>query len=68
MENVICISRGDIVAYWREPGVPLTVISDPYEFDGKQVVTARKVAKKKSERQHGMYCVNALVPYNKQKE
>lgn len=62
------ISRNAIVAYKNEPGVPLKVISDPFEFNGQTVVTARKVAKKKSERHHGLYCVNALVPYEKQEE
>lgn len=68
MKSANCINRGDIVAYWKEPGIPLKVVSDQYEFNGQWCVTARKVARKKSERQHGMYCVNALVPYRKQEE
>lgn len=28
------VKRGDIVAYWREPHIPLKVISDPFPFQG----------------------------------
>lgn len=47
------IKRGDIVSYWREPGVPLKVISEPYIFNGQEIVTARKIAKKKTKGSRG---------------
>lgn len=28
------VKRGCIVAWWREPHVPLKVISDPYPYTG----------------------------------
>lgn len=28
------VKRGDIVAWWQEPHVPLKVISDPFPFNG----------------------------------
>lgn len=70
MQNFLTdeIKRGDVVSYRKEPGVPLKVISEPYIYNDLLVVTARKVSKKKGERQQGMYCVNALVPYSKQHE
>lgn len=62
------IKRGDIVEYLKQPGIPLKVMSEPYMFNGQLIVTARKVSKKKSERQQGLYCINALATYNKREE
>lgn len=28
------VKRGDIVAWWQEPHVPLKVISDPFRYGG----------------------------------
>lgn len=28
------VKRGDVVAWWQEPHVPLKVISDPYLYGG----------------------------------
>ena len=63
------VKRGDIVAWWREPHVPLKVISDPYPYNGGgETVTAQRVARKKADRQQGLYRASALVPYVKKEE
>ena len=57
------VKRGDIVAWRGEPHIALKVISDPFPYaGGGDTVVAQRVAKKKSDRQQGLYRVSALVP------
>lgn len=37
------IHRGDVVIYRDEADKPLKVISDPYEYGGQSVVTAKRM-------------------------
>lgn len=62
------IKRGDVVAYWQEPDAPLKAISEPYSFNGQQVVTLQRVARKKVDRKQGIYAVDGLIPYTKKQE
>ena len=57
------VHRGATVAYVREPGKPLYVISDPYLFNGIRCVTARTMQKRKGCRSIAMYAIDALVSY-----
>ncbi len=61
------VKRGAIVAWRREPWKPLVCVSDPYDFNGQQVVTYRTCERAKSARSYGMCVVEALVPYSEQK-
>lgn len=54
------IHRGSIVTYWKEPEKPLKVLSDPYDYGGKQCVTARPTTGKKNERKQAIYACSAL--------
>ena len=45
--RVVNVKRGDVVAWWQEPGRPLKVMSDPYSFNGKETVTVQRVCKKR---------------------
>lgn len=56
------VKRGDIVAWRSEPWQKLKVISDPYPYGGGDVVTAKKMAKRKADQSVGLYRVDALVP------
>ena len=57
------VKRGDVVAYCKEPGRPLKVISDPYRYGTQTVVTARTCERNKNKRQFGLYALDALVPF-----
>lgn len=57
------VKRGDVAAYCRAPARKLLVISDPYEYGGQMVVTARTCERSKAKRQFGLYAVDALVPF-----
>lgn len=57
------VKRGDVAAYCREPARKLLVISDPYEYGGQMVVTARTCERSKSKRQFGLYAIGALIPF-----
>lgn len=57
-----------ILAYREAPTVPLHIISDPYEFNGQIVVTAKTVTKSKNACRFGIYSITSLIEYNKQKE
>lgn len=61
------VKRGAIVAYRKEPWKKLVCVSDPYDFNGQQVVTYRTCEKSKNARGYGMCVVEALVPYSEQK-
>lgn len=54
--------RGDCVAYIHSKKTKLLVISDPYDYGGAMVVTARTCHKSKSRRETGIYAVRALIP------
>ena len=57
------VKRGVVAAYCREPARKLLVISDPYDYGGQMVVTARTCERNKSKRQFGLYAIDALVPF-----
>ena len=57
------VKRGDVAAYCKEPARPLKVISDPYEYGGRMVVTARTCERDKNKRQFGIYAIDAIVPF-----
>lgn len=59
------MKRGDIMAYHKEPGIPLKLLSSPYAWNGQMVVTAKKMAKAKKDQTTGMYVVSGLVPCEK---
>ena len=52
------INKGDIVEY---RGQLLKVISDPYVFQGREVVTCVTIEKKKTDVRGGIYAVNSLA-------
>jgi len=58
------VKRGATIAWHKEPWKPLVCMSDPYNFNGQMVVTARTCEKSKNARTCGMYAVSALVPYS----
>lgn len=60
------VKRGDIVAWWQKPDEPWKVMSDPYIFNGKETVTAKRVCKKKADRQQALFLTSALVPYREE--
>lgn len=39
------VHKGDIVAYYKDKDKPLKVLSEPYQYCGKEVVTARAIKK-----------------------
>lgn len=49
--------------YIREQARKLLIISEPYDYGGKQVVTARTCEKSKKARQFGLYALDALRPW-----
>ena len=55
--------RGDYAAYVREPVRKLLIISEPYEYGDKTVVTARSCERSKKARQFGLYALDALRPW-----
>lgn len=55
--------RGDYAAYLHAPETKLLIISDPYDYGGRQVVTARTCEKSKAKRQFGLYAVHSLTPW-----
>lgn len=57
------VKRGDVCAYCHEPARPLKVISDPYDYNGTKVVTARTCERNKNKRQFGLYALDALIPF-----
>ena len=54
------LRRGDLMYYIRDDTAPVKLLSEPYEWGGQMVVTAKKMAKKKCEQKIGMYAVSAL--------
>lgn len=56
------MKRGDIMAYHKEPKIPLKLLSEPYAW-GQMVVTAKKMVKPKKDQTTGMYAVSGLIPY-----
>lgn len=63
-EGGAVIHRGSIVTYWREPEKPLKVLSDPYDYGGKQCVTAKPMTGKKNERKQAIYALSGLREYD----
>ena len=59
--------RGDYAAYTREPSRKLLIISEPYEYGEKMVVTARSCERSKKARQFGLYALDALRPWKEGK-
>ena len=57
---IVMIKRGDIVTYHGKQSERWKVISEPYLFQGKPVVTCQRVAKKKADRQQGLFTVDSL--------
>lgn len=64
----VSIRRGMTMAYRQTPNTPLRIISDPYEYNGMTVVTARTCEKSAKSRTVGMYSVDALVQYEEVKK
>ena len=54
------MKRGDLMYYVRDDTVPVKLLSEPYNWGGQMVVTAKKMARKKCEQKIGMYAVTAL--------
>lgn len=54
------LKRGDLMYYVRDDTAPVKLLSEPYDWGGQMVVTAKKMAKKECEQKIGMYAVSAL--------
>ena len=48
--------------YRKEPKVLLKIESEPFQFSGQTCIQARMMAKRKADRQQGLYAVEALLP------
>lgn len=52
--------RGGVCIYHREPAVSLTIETEPFRFQGQMVVQCHRNAKRKADRQPGLYALEAL--------
>ena len=55
--------RGGVCIYYREPTVTLTIETEPFRFSGQLVVQCHRNAKRKGDRQPGLYALQALREY-----